>query len=77
MGNAPFVLFGTIHLFSLALIFLIVIGLPYAANRSSDAKKDFITKAIAFLLLLHAVASPYQQLFILENKEVIIMYYFM
>tara|TARA_B100000767_G_scaffold70023_1_gene66638 strand:- start:3728 stop:4465 length:738 start_codon:yes stop_codon:yes gene_type:complete len=75
MGNAPFVLFGTIHLFSLALIFLIVIGLPYAANRSSNVKKDFITKAIAFLLLLHAVASPYQQLFILENpyhwKEVL------
>ncbi len=37
--------------------------------------KIFITKAIAFLLLLHAVASPYKDLFILENpyhwKEVL------
>ena len=75
MGTAPFVLFGTIHVFSLALIFAIVIGLPYMVNRSSDGNKDIVTKVIAFLLLAHAVASPYKDLFILENpyhwKEVL------
>ena len=67
MGTAPFVLFGTIHVFSLALIFAIVIGLPYVVNRSSDRNKDIVTKVIAFLLLAHAVASPYKDLFILEE----------
>ena len=61
MGTAPFVLFGTIHLFSLALIFAIVIGLPYMVNRSSEANKDIVTKVIAFLLLaclLYTSPSP-------------------
>jgi len=49
MGTAPFVLFGTIHVFSLALIFAIVIGLPYMVNKSSDANKDLVTKVIAVM----------------------------
>ena len=75
MGTSPFILFGTIHLFSLALIFTVVIGLPYAVNRSSDRTKDMVTKVLAFLLIAHAIASPYKDLFILENpyhwKEVL------
>ena len=75
MGTSPFILFGTIHLFSLALIFAMVIGLPYAVNRSSDKTKDIVTKVLAFLLIAHAIASPYKDLFILENpyhwKEVL------
>ena len=74
MGE-PFVMFGTIHLISLALIFLIVLGLPYTVNRSSNLDQDKVGRIIAYLLIAHALMSPYKDLFILENpyhwKEVL------
>lgn len=75
MGTEPFVMFGTIHVLSLVLIFSIVIGLPYLVNRSPSVNKDTVSKVIAYMLIAHSITSPYKDLFIIENpyhwKEVL------
>ena len=67
MNADPFVLFGNVHLITIALIVFTTIFFPLACKNQSEQNKSFISKIIAFIILAHVIISPYKDLYILQN----------
>ncbi|MDA7542545.1 TIGR02206 family membrane protein [Gammaproteobacteria bacterium] len=67
MNASPFILFGNIHLITMALIASVAIFLPLACKNQSTSNKSLISKIIAFIILSHVIISPYKDLYLLQN----------
>ncbi|MDA8998166.1 TIGR02206 family membrane protein [Gammaproteobacteria bacterium] len=67
MNASPFILFGNIHLITMALIASVAIFLPLACKNQSISNKSLISKIIAFIILSHVIISPYKDLYLLQN----------
>ena len=67
MNASPFILFGNIHLITIALIALVAIFLPLTCKKQSISNKSLISKVIAFIILSHVIISPYKDLYLLQN----------
>ena len=50
MNASPFILFGNIHLITMALIASVAIFLPLACKNQSTSNKSLISKIIAFII---------------------------
>ena len=67
MNADPFVLFGNVHLITIALIVFTTIFFFFFCKNQSEQNKSFISKIIAFIILAHVIISPYKDLYILQN----------
>ena len=67
MNASPFILFGNIHLITMALIASVAIFLPLACKNQSTSNQSLISKIIAFIILSHVIISPYKDLYLLQN----------
>ena len=64
MEGPQFILFGTTHFVSLALIFAVMIAFPKTVNKYLPAKKELIGRIIGYLAIFHTFFSPYSDLFL-------------
>ena len=75
MNASPFILFGNLHLITMALIIFTAVFLPLTCKNLSDSSKSLTSKIIAFIILSHVIISPFKDLYLLENpyhwKEII------
>ena len=75
MNASPFILFGNLHLLTMALIIFTAVFLPLKCKNLSSSNKSIMSKVIACVILAHVVISPYKDLYLLENpyhwKEII------
>ena len=67
MNASPFILFGNIHLITMAIIVLVAVFLPLVCKNQSTSNKSLISKVIAFIILSHVIISPYKDLYLLQN----------
>ena len=67
MNASPFILFGNIHIVTMAIIGLVAVFLPLVCKNQSTSNKSLISKVIAFIILLHVIISPYKDLYLLQN----------
>ena len=67
MNASPFILFGNVHLITMAIIVLVAVFLPLVCKNQSISNKSLISKIIAFIILLHVIISPYKDLYLLQN----------
>ena len=67
MNASPFILFGNVHLITMAIIVLVAIFLPLVCKNQSISNKSLISKIIAFIILSHVIISPYKDLYLLQN----------
>jgi len=67
MNASPFILFGNVHLITMAIIVLVAVFLPLVCKNQSTSNKSLISKVIAFIILLHVIISPYKDLYLLQN----------
>ena len=67
MNASPFILFGNVHLITMALIALVAVFLPLVCKNQSTSNKSLISKIIAFIILSHVIISPYKDLYLLQN----------
>ena len=67
MNASPFILFGNIHIVTMAIIVLVAVFLPLVCKNQSTSNKSLISKVIAFIILLHVIISPYKDLYLLQN----------
>ena len=67
MNASPFILFGNVHLITMALIASVAIFFPLACKNQSTSNKSLISKIIAFIILSHVIISPYKDLYLLQN----------
>ncbi|MBT7525632.1 MAG: TIGR02206 family membrane protein, partial [Candidatus Marinimicrobia bacterium] len=64
---SPFILFGNIHIVTMAIIGLVAVFLPLVCKNQSTSNKSLISKVIAFIILSHVIISPYKDLYLLQN----------
>lgn len=67
MNASPFILFGNVHLVTIAIIVLVAVLLPLVCKNQSTSNKSLISKIIAFIILSHVIISPYKDLYLLQN----------
>jgi len=67
MNASPFILFGNVHLVTIAIIVLVAVLLPLVCKNRSTSNKSLISKIIAFIILSHVIISPYKDLYLLQN----------
>jgi hypothetical integral membrane protein (TIGR02206 family) len=67
MNASPFILFGNVHLITMAIIVLVAVFLPLVCKNQSTSNKSLISKVIAFIILSHVIISPYKDLYLLQN----------
>ena len=67
MNASPFILFGNVHLVTMAIIVLVAVFLPLVCKNQSISNKSLISKIIAFIILSHVIISPYKDLYLLQN----------
>jgi hypothetical integral membrane protein (TIGR02206 family) len=67
MNASPFILFGNIHIVTMAIIVLVAVFLPLVCKNQSISNKSLISKIIAFIILSHVIISPYKDLYLLQN----------
>ena len=67
MNASPFILFGNIHIVTMAIIGLVAVFLPLVCKNQSTSNKSLISKVIAFIILSHVIISPYKDLYLLQN----------
>jgi hypothetical integral membrane protein (TIGR02206 family) len=67
MNASPFILFGNVHLITMAIIILVAVFLPLVCKNQSISNKSLISKIIAFIILSHVIISPYKDLYLLQN----------
>ena len=67
MNASPFILFGNIHIVTMAIIVLVAVFLPLVCKNQSTSNKSLISKVIAFIILSHVIISPYKDLYLLQN----------
>jgi hypothetical integral membrane protein (TIGR02206 family) len=67
MNASPFILFGNVHLITMAIIVLVAVFLPLVCKNQSISNKSLISKIIAFIILSHVIISPYKDLYLLQN----------
>ena len=67
MNASPFILFGNIHIVTMAIIVLVAVFLPLVCKNQSTSNKSLISKIIAFIILSHVIISPYKDLYLLQN----------
>ena len=67
MNASPFILFGNIHIVTMAIIGLVAVFLPLVCKNQSTSNKSLISKIIAFIILSHVIISPYKDLYLLQN----------
>ena len=67
MNASPFILFGNVHLITMATIVLVAVFLPLVCKNQSISNKSLISKIIAFIILSHVIISPYKDLYLLQN----------
>ena len=67
MNASPFILFGNVHLLTIAIIVLVAVLLPLVCKNQSTSNKSLISKIIAFIILSHVIISPYKDLYLLQN----------
>ena len=67
MNASTFILFGNIHLITMAIIVLVAVFLPLVCKNQSTSNKSLISKVIAFIILSHVIISPYKDLYLLQN----------
>jgi len=67
MNASPFILFGNIHIVTMAIIGLVAVFLPLVCKNQSISNKSLISKVIAFIILSHVIISPYKDLYLLQN----------
>ncbi len=67
MNASPFILFGNVHLVTIAIIILVAVLLPLVCKNQSTSNKSLISKIIAFIILSHVIISPYKDLYLLQN----------
>ena len=67
MNASPFILFGNVHLITMAIIVLVAVFLPLVCKNQSTSNKSLISKIIAFIILSHVIISPYKDLYLLQN----------
>ena len=67
MNASPFILFGNVHLITMAIIGLVAVFLPLVCKNQSTSNKSLISKVIAFIILSHVIISPYKDLYLLQN----------
>ncbi|MDA9635392.1 TIGR02206 family membrane protein [Gammaproteobacteria bacterium] len=67
MNASPFILFGNIHIVTMALIGLVAVFLPLVCKNQSTSNKSLISRVIAFIILSHVIISPYKDLYLLQN----------
>lgn len=67
MNASPFILFGNVHLITMAIIVLVAAFLPLVCKNQSTSNKSLISKVIAFIILSHVIISPYKDLYLLQN----------
>lgn len=67
MNASPFILFGNVHLITMAIIILVAVFLPLVCKNQSTSNKSLISKVIAFIILSHVIISPYKDLYLLQN----------
>lgn len=67
MNASPFILFGNIHIVTMAIIGLVAVFLPLVCKNQSISNKSLISKIIAFIILSHVIISPYKDLYLLQN----------
>ena len=67
MNASPFILFGNVHLITMAIIVLVAAFLPLVCKNQSISNKSLISKIIAFIILSHVIISPYKDLYLLQN----------
>jgi hypothetical integral membrane protein (TIGR02206 family) len=67
MNASPFILFGNVHLITMAIIVLVAVFLPLVCKNQSISNKLLISKIIAFIILSHVIISPYKDLYLLQN----------
>lgn len=67
MNANPFILFGNVHLVTIAIIVLVAVLLPLVCKNRSTSNKSLISKIIAFIILSHVIISPYKDLYLLQN----------
>ena len=67
MNASPFILFGNIHIVTMAIIALVAVFLPLVCKNQSTSNKSLISKIIAFIILSHVIISPYKDLYLLQN----------
>ena len=67
MNASPFILFGNVHLITMAIIVLVAVFLPLVCKNQSISNKSLISKIIAFIILSHVMISPYKVLYLLQN----------
>ena len=67
MNASPFILFGNVHLVTMAIIVLVAVFLPLVCKNQSTSNKSLISKVIAFIILSHVIISPYKDLYLLQN----------
>jgi len=59
MNASPFILFGNLHLLTMALIIFTAVFLPLKCKNLSGSNKSIMSKVIACVILAHVVISPY------------------
>ena len=69
MNASPFILFGNVHLITMAIIVLVAVFLPLVCKNQSISNKSLISKIIAFIILLHVIISPYKDLYLLQMLD--------
>ena len=69
MNASPFILFGNVHLVTIAIIVLVAVLLPLVCKNQSTSNKSLISKIIAFIILSHVIISPYKDLYLLQNQQ--------
>ena len=67
MNASPFILFGNIHIVTMAIIVLVAVFLPLVCKNQPISNKSLISKIIAFIILSHVIISPYKDLYLLQN----------
>ena len=67
MNASPFILFGNVHLITMAIIVLVAVFLPLVCKNQPISNKSLISKIIAFIILSHVIISPYKDLYLLQN----------
>ena len=67
MNASPFILFGNVHLVTIAIIVLVAVLLPLVCKNRFTSNKSLISKIIAFIILSHVIISPYKDLYLLQN----------
>ena len=67
MNASAFILFGNIHIVTMAIIVLVAVFLPLVCKNQSTSNKSLISKVIAFIILSHVIISPYKDLYLLQN----------